>query len=378
MTTNTDSFAILSDQELLTKVKTLACDERRATAHLIASLAELDARRLYLAEGCSSLFTYCTKVLQLSEHAAYGRIAAARAARRFPVILDLLADGSINLTTVGLLAPHLTLENHVAVLTDARRKSKRTIEEIVARLRPAVDVRSTIRKLPQLAVTTTPAVAATPAPVQGRDDSVREGPLVPPVLPVPEVPPRPAVVVPLAPERYKVQFTVSRETPDKLRRAQDLLRHTTPNGDPAAIFDRALTLLVADLEKTKLATTVRPRAGRTAPSGSRHVPAAVRREVWTRDGGRCAFVGTNGRCREQGFLEFHHCPRQRAALRAHTSGRRAVRRNSRTGRPRGDLAGLNLLSEVFIEKDSRGSEDIFSTRQFVGVRRGLLRPRPLI
>jgi 5-methylcytosine-specific restriction endonuclease McrA len=39
---------------------------------------------------------------------------------------------------------------------------------------------------------------------------------------------------------------------------------------------------------------------------SRHVPAAVRREVWARDDGRCAFVGASGRCPETGFLEFHH------------------------------------------------------------------------
>jgi hypothetical protein len=43
-----------------------------------------------------------------SEHAAYGRIEAARAARRFPVLLDLLAEGSLHLTAIGLLAPHLT------------------------------------------------------------------------------------------------------------------------------------------------------------------------------------------------------------------------------------------------------------------------------
>ena len=49
---------------------------------LVASLAEMDARKLYLGEGCSSLFTYCTRVLYLSEYAAYGRIEAARAARR--------------------------------------------------------------------------------------------------------------------------------------------------------------------------------------------------------------------------------------------------------------------------------------------------------
>ena len=28
--------------------------------------------------------------------------------------------------------------------------------------------------------------------------------------------------------------------------------------------------------------------------------------MWRRDDGRCAFVGRSGRCRETGFLEFHH------------------------------------------------------------------------
>jgi hypothetical protein len=119
-------------------------------------------------------------------------------------------------------------------------------------------------------------------------------------------PPRPAVVTPLAPERYKVQFTMSREAHDKLRRAQDLLRHSIPSGDPAAIFERALTLLIDDLEKRKLAAVSRPRAAELSSSDSRHVSASVRRQVLARDGGRCAFVGTNGRCAERGFLELHH------------------------------------------------------------------------
>jgi hypothetical protein len=110
----------------------------------------------------------------------------------------------------------------------------------------------------------------------------------------------------LAPERYRVQFTFSREAHDKLRRAQDLLRHSIPTGDPAAICERALTLLLADLEKRKLAAAVHPRTSGGASPGSRHVPASVRREVWARDEGRCAFVGTEGRCTERGFLEFHH------------------------------------------------------------------------
>ncbi|WP_113960016.1 hypothetical protein [Roseimicrobium gellanilyticum] len=46
--------------------------------------------------------------------------------------------------------------------------------------------------------------------------------------------------------------------------------------------------------------------------------------------------------------------------------------------PLGDLVGLNLLSEVTITSGSRGEADIFCTRQFVGVRRGLLRPERII
>ena len=60
----------------------------------------------------------------------------------------------------------------------------------------------------------------------------------------------------------------SPETHDKLRRVQDLLRHSIPDGDPAAIFDRALTLLLSDLERAKLAATARPRTSRPPVHGT--------------------------------------------------------------------------------------------------------------
>jgi len=93
MTSTHLSFADLSDDRLLAEVMRLVAAEHRATAALIRSLMELDARRLYLREGCSSLFTYCTQVLHLAEGAAYNRIEAARAARRFPPIMAALEDG---------------------------------------------------------------------------------------------------------------------------------------------------------------------------------------------------------------------------------------------------------------------------------------------
>src|SRR3982750_4721193 len=135
MTTIFCRFTNLSDAQLLDEVRALSERERQATGQLIACLAEVDARRLYRAESCSSLFSYCTQVLHLSEHAAYGRIEAARAARRFPVILERLAEGSITLTTVCLLAPHLTIENHVPLLERAQHQTKRDVEYIVATLR---------------------------------------------------------------------------------------------------------------------------------------------------------------------------------------------------------------------------------------------------
>jgi hypothetical protein len=286
----------LSDGELVAEVTRLAGCERHATAQLIAAIAELDARRLYLGQGCSSMFTYCTQVLHLAEHAAYNRIEAARAARRFPVVLTLLADGRVHLSTIRLLAPHLTPENHADVLREASHKSKREVEHIVVRLQPQPDVASLVRKLPP--------PRPTPASVQPRTPELQQVAIAtgPAVVPSPLR----SEVAPLAPERYKVQFTVGRETFEKLRRVQDLLRHRVPRGDPGVIFDRALTALLADLERTKVGASDRPRATRASSGRSRHIPAGLKREVWARDGGQCAFVGTNGRCTERGFLEFHH------------------------------------------------------------------------
>src|SRR5688572_19519892 len=153
-----DTARRLDDSALLSAVNRLAGRGRAAGAELVAHLAELETRNLHLAAGYSSLFAYCCDVLLLSEHEAYHRIEAARAARRFPVILELLAQGAINLTTVRLLARHLTADNHLQVLESARGRKKAQVEEIAARLAPAPDVPVSIRKLP--APTSLPAAPA--------------------------------------------------------------------------------------------------------------------------------------------------------------------------------------------------------------------------
>jgi 5-methylcytosine-specific restriction endonuclease McrA len=301
MTITPSALSDLSDTELVARLQAATRAERQATAHLISLLMELDTRRLYLGEGFSSLFTYCTQALHLSEHAAYNRIEAARAARRFPIILEFIGEDAVTLTAIRLLAPHLTPHNHRDVLTQARRKSKREIEQLVAALHPQPDVPATIRKLPT--PTTVGMPAATPADTTSSAN--KEATMV--VLLPRNMRAAAAVELkPLAPERYKIQFTIGREGYEKFRRAQDLLRHVVPNGDPAIVFERALTWLVAELERRKTATAARPRAARAAKPASRHIPSAIKRAVWQRDGGRCAFEGRQGRCTETGFLEYHH------------------------------------------------------------------------
>lgn len=341
-----DSLAELSDADLLAGAKKLALDERRTTAALIAHLVEIDNRKLYLGEACGSLFIYCTRGLHLSEPAAYNRIVAARAARRFPAVLASLEQGLVHLTAVRVLAPVLTPANHRELLSAATGKSKHEVEEIVARLRPQPDVPNRIRKIPAAAAqtaTATATAAAAPGPARGlfentadpnpertaeahagaaRDvtgGSVAESP----AKSTTERHGERAVVVPLAVERYKIQFTAGPETRDNLRRAQALLRHRIPDGDLAQVIGLALDRLVRDLEKRKFAATGQPRRNarganavrrepaaspsRQAPARSRHIPAEVRRAVWERDGGRCAFVSAHGeRCTERGALEFDH------------------------------------------------------------------------
>ena len=72
----------LSNRDLIGELKRLLERDAKLEAELLLFLGEVDARRLFLQEACSSMFVYCTEILGLSEACAYHRIGAARAARR--------------------------------------------------------------------------------------------------------------------------------------------------------------------------------------------------------------------------------------------------------------------------------------------------------
>jgi hypothetical protein len=294
----------LSNDELLAGLQHFAASERRGTAQLVAHLVELETRGLHIKAAFTSLFAYCCEALHLSEDAAYNRIEAARAARRFPVILDLLDSGELSVTTARMLGRILTTENHTKVLAAASGQSKRAVEELVVQYAPRPDVPTSLRKVPER--TTTAATPRAVTLVMDTSAPALPAPSSRPAEPAP-APSRPASVTPLAPSRYELKVTVSRETRDKLRLAQDLLRHAIPSGDTAEILDRALTLLLADVARKKFAATERPRPSHGATTDSREPAAHVKRAVAKRDDNRCAYVAPDGRrCGARAFLEFHH------------------------------------------------------------------------
>jgi len=349
-----------SNAQLLAGAKMLAGQERQTSAHLIAHLAEIHARELYLKEGFPRLSVYCMEALGLSEDASYRRSDAAILAHRYPIILDMLAAGSIHLTTIRTIGGYLTDGNYKEVLEAARGKSKQQLDHLKATLFPKPDVPTSLRKVPgsgaavEQVAPTDALFASEAAPVDAGSSSASSNAATQEMAtaesgtvehavssprPPAAAPTRKAVMTPRSPERYNLHVMIDAETYHALRELQDLRRHQVPNGDLATLLKRAVLRERDQVKRERFGLVGRPRKqnGQTTlvpdglvPDGlvsdglvsdpqitpihnsppkanSRHVPAAVKRAVWRRDGGCCAFVGQSGRrCSETGRLEFHH------------------------------------------------------------------------
>src|SRR5262245_49411954 len=133
---STYTLSHLSDPALGRELAERVSRDRANLAELLAYIGEFDERRLYLPAAYPSMFMYCVSELHFSEDMAYKRIQAARAARRFPQIFAVLADGRLHLTGVVRLAPHLTNGNVDELLREAFWKTRAEIDHILARRFP--------------------------------------------------------------------------------------------------------------------------------------------------------------------------------------------------------------------------------------------------
>jgi len=315
------SLSHLASEALLPALHEKVALGRRGTAEVLALIAEIEKRRLYLSVACSSMYEYCVRRLGFSEDEASRRVQSARAARRFPIIFEMIADGRLHMTGVRLLRRHLTPSTVNGLLRASIHKTRAEIEQQLAErfLRPGMPTQVLALAAPaeQSSGNGTQPVANTvgcselPAPerVSLPDNPGLAGAEASPIsnetTAAPAPPPRPRVT-PLGAERYGLQVELRKVTHDKLRRLQELLGHRVPAGDLDAVLEHAFDAAISQIEKRKLGATDRPRRARPSRD-PRHIPARVKRAVRERDQDRCAFVGDNGkRCDARHGLEFDH------------------------------------------------------------------------
>ena len=327
----------LSDPRLLAATAALVRQRDGQTALIVAHLSEIAGRKAFRPLGYSSLHSFCVHELHLSEHSAYKHAWAVRFARKYPAVLDAIAEGRVHLAGVCELARYMTPENAAELLEAATHRTRQQIQAMLAERFPKPDLPTLVMTLPGAGSieSSTDSSAAMPegatSPVNVKPETSKLAPgqvldegtqseCVDAPAPRPEsqhegqaasaparvAASRPTRVALASPGRYAVQVTISQRAHDLLRRAQELLAHARPGCDLGDVLEVALEQLVRKLETRKFASTDRPHA-RRGSGDSRHVPAEVRRVVAERDGKCCTFVSDAGvQCAERSLLEYDH------------------------------------------------------------------------
>jgi hypothetical protein len=284
-------LSALDNESVLTGFDAAVLGRSRITAVVLAYIAEIDARHLYLHQGCESMKAFCMARLALSEDSAKKHIQVARIGRQLPVLFEAIATGRLTPYSVRLLAPRVNRENVEALIAECAGQTGEQVEIVLAKHFPIAEA----LRLDDGVALQTPIQESTELVVPQQSNAVVGAARHPQ--------PR---VAPLSETRFSLTVTLSRETHGNLRRAQELLAHAIPSRDIAQVLDRALVVFVAHLERKKFGAGASPRKPRTGGS-VRAIRAHVRKAVYDRDGGRCAYVYEDGsRCGSRSKLEFDH------------------------------------------------------------------------
>ena len=236
-------------EQLFEDMRQLHRVESEMLAPILAHLSEIDERDAALAEAFPSLFVYCVRELAYSEAEAFLRIRAARAARRFPRILGMVARREIHVTAVARIAPHLTPENYRSLLGKASRRTQEELQRLIAELAPQPESRPVIRTL-SVGISA-PADAGTPQEdlfvhraepsSDSGGQSAAAGEAAACLSSEENGEKRPARK---AAARVLFHFVGRESLREKFKRAQELLWHKYPSGQPDRVFEDALDALL--------------------------------------------------------------------------------------------------------------------------------------
>ncbi|MDR3608842.1 MAG: HNH endonuclease signature motif containing protein [Oligoflexia bacterium] len=257
----------LSDDALLSHIKSLVREETCLTTEILHHLREIEARKLFCALGYSSLFEYAVKELGYSESATQLRIDSMRLLRELPRVEAQVQSGELTLSVLVQAQKFFRQEAKLGRPVSVAQK-----QEVVQSLE-GKSAREAERTL----------LAMSPQPEKHRPETVR----------------------PVTAELAEVRLNLNNETLENLEKLKGLLAHQFP--------EMTLSDLVAHLAKRALKELdpaqkeVRAKAS-VGTSEVKTIPAAVKREIWRRDGSRCIYVdpATGRRYESRHRLQIDH------------------------------------------------------------------------
>jgi hypothetical protein len=269
--------------------------ERGATADFLVALAEFDRQRLWVQLGHACLFDFLHRELGLSRGAAHYRKVAAHLVQRYPEMVEPLRDGKLCMTVVLEVARVITPENSAVVLPQFFHRSKQEAKAIAVEICPATVI-------PRREVVTEVSRPAKVQPVERVETHLFQG----------AAPSAPMKLEPLTPSLHRLHMTVSKQFIDKLEAARKGQGHAQPGASAEKVIEAALDLLLAHQAKRR-GEVKKPQQSPRPAKNPGHIPAAVRRAVWTRDDGKCTWpIDSGGTCGSTLRLEIDHVvPRAR-------------------------------------------------------------------
>lgn len=269
----------LSDDDLVAELHASVVAGRENDARMLLYLIEVEARGIYLARACSSMYDYCQRELGMSGGQAHRRIAAARLAKDHPFVLPLVARGMTHLSTLAQIRTFVNDDNVHSLVADTAGKNRDEVDWYLAE-------RFNLRK---------------------------------------------------SGKRSRGVIAVDDELDGLIKRAFELECHAVPDGDRQKLAKRAFRALIADAEKRARAKTERPRPA--PPRPTKRISRASTRAMFSKHGEQCCYVDpTNGeRCQSRVFIQRNHI-----RMRAHGGGNEAENLNAMCGPHNRYLAALAL------------------------------------
>jgi 5-methylcytosine-specific restriction endonuclease McrA len=272
----------LSNFDLLSNTKASVLEERLHTSQVLHHLQEVEVRRLYLAEGYSSLFVFCMKELGYDEHQSQRRISAMRLLREIPQIEPKITSGELSLTALNKAK---TMFNKMA----KKNKSIQVLDKIeILKSLENKSIRDCEREL----------IKFCPELLPKKLESQRL----------------------LTEDLTEVKIILNQKTLNKLSHLKNLLSHQDPSMTLATLIDKMADQMLLKVDPEKKNNTL-PHAppqvtglreklllSKKTASKSRHVPAQVRRKVWLRDKACCSFINpiTKKQCGSTFQLQIEH------------------------------------------------------------------------